>query len=252
MSAADVGAALTAWKTRAALFAAAGVGVVALVTLLSRSFSRVRAEQDARRRLEFASKEVQHRMKNALQLIASFIRLRARGAANPETKQELALISNQLTALSKIQALLEVNEEPGAVDVIAVLEHLCSRIEAAHGVTLACDLKGRHVMESGLAGRVALILNELVTNALKHGDGRVHVEVGEDPDVFEMTVTNGGRPLSPDFSISGQAGFGLNAMKSVAESIGAELVARERGSLGGAEFRLRLPAGDKPAASAAA
>jgi two-component sensor histidine kinase len=252
VSATDVGAALTAWKTRAALLATAGAGIVALVTLLSRSASRVRAEQEARRRLEFASQEVQHRMKNALQLIGSFIRLRARGAANPETKQELALISNQLTALSKIQALLEVNEEPGAVDVIAVLEHLCSRIESAHGVTLSLDLKGRRMMESGTAGRVAIILNELVTNALKNGDGRIRIEVGEDPDAFEMTVANGGRPLPAEFSISGQSGFGLAAMKSVAESMGAELVARETGSLGGAEFRLRLPAADAPAASAAA
>jgi two-component sensor histidine kinase len=189
-------------------------------------------------------------MKNALQLIGSFIRLRARGAANPETKQELALISNQLTALSKIQALLEVNEEPGAVDVVAVLEHLCSRIEAAHGVTLSRDLKGRRMMESGTAARVAIILNELVTNALKHGDGRIRIEVGEDPDAFEMTVANGGRPLSPGFSLCGQTGFGLNAMKSVAESMGAELVAREEGLLGGAEFRLRLPAWDEASAAA--
>jgi two-component sensor histidine kinase len=251
VSATDVNAALSAWKTRAALLAVAGAGVVALVTMLSRSASRVRAEQEARRRLEFASHEVQHRMKNALQLIGSFIRLRARGAAHPETRQELSLISNQLNALSKIQALLDVNEEPGAVDVIALVEHLCSRIESAHGVTLARDLKGRRMMDSGTAGRVAIILNELVTNAMKHGDGRIRIEVGDDRDAFEMTVANGGRPLTPDFSISGQAGFGLSAMKSVAESMGAELVAREKGPLGGAEFRLRFPAGDAPVASAA-
>jgi two-component sensor histidine kinase len=252
VSAVDVSAALAAWKTRAGLLAAAGAGVVALISLLSRSASRVGAEKEARRRLEFASHEVQHRMKNSLQLIGSFIRLRARGAAHPETKQELALISNQLTALSKIQALLDVNEEPGAVDVVAVLEHLCSRIETAHGVTLARDLKGRRMMESGMAGRVAIILNELVTNALKHGDGRVRIEVADDPEVFEMTVANGGRPLSPEFSMSGQTGFGLNAMKSVAESMGAELVAREKGLLGGAEFCLRIPATEVGTKSAAA
>lgn len=108
------------------------------------------------------------------------------------------------------------------------------------------------MMESGTAGRIAIILNEPVTNALKHGDGRIRIEIGDDPDSFDMTVANGGRPLAPDFSLSGQSGFGQNAMMSVADSMGAELVAKERGRLGGAEFCLRLPAGRESKISAAA
>jgi two-component sensor histidine kinase len=251
VSAEDISAALTAWKTRAALLAVAGAGIVTLITMLSRSSSRVRAEEEARRRIEFASAEVQHRMKNSLQLMSSFLRLRARGATHPETRQELSLISNQLNALAKIQALLDVSEEPGAVDVMPVLDQLCLQIEAAHGVKIDRELGGRRMMESGTAGRIAIIVNELVTNAVKHGDGRIRVDVGDAPDVFELTVANGGPPLSADFSVKGQQGFGLSAMMSVAESIGAELVA-DKGRFGGAEFRLRLPAGTEAAESAAA
>lgn len=250
-SAADVSGALAAWRTRLGLLGLAATAIVALTALLSRSAARVRAEQEARQRLEFASHEVQHRMRNSLALIGSFIRLRARGAEHPETKRELALISNQLTSLSKIQSLLDVNEEPGAVDVVVVLEHLCAQIEATHGVTLARTLGEHRLMESGKVGRVAIVLNELVTNAIKHGDGLVRVTVASTADGFEMTVENEGRPLSPGFSLAAQTGFGLNAMATIAESMGGELTADPEGALGGPVFRLWLPAGDRATASVA-
>jgi two-component sensor histidine kinase len=240
LSSSELATALNDWQRRATVFGLFGLSLIALILALGRSFARVETERDRVARLEFASREVQHRMRNSLQMIASFVRLRARKAGNAETREELAFVSDQIRALAGVQRLLEVGAVEGEVDLAKVIDGLSREIEKAHGVEIARDLSGVCPLEAADAGSIAILVNELIMNALKHGDGRVRVDTSSGEGRCVLTVS-GGAALPEGFDLETQEGFGLKAVRALADSLAAELAATNGGPFCGAVFRVSFP-----------
>jgi two-component sensor histidine kinase len=240
LSASDMSGALADWQRRAVVFSLFALSLILLILALGRAFARVQSERDQVARLEFASQEVQHRMRNSLQMIASFVRLRARRAGNEETRQELGFVSDQIRALAGVQQLLEVGAVKGEVDLERVIEGLCKEIEGAHGVQVLRSFSGLGPVEAADAGSLAILVNELIMNGLKHGDGRVRVDATADGGRCVLAVASGA-PLPEGFDLDGQKGFGLRAVRAIADSLSAELCAGNGDPYGGAVFRLSFP-----------
>ncbi len=104
--------------------------------------------------------------------------------------------------------------------------------------------------------KLAQVVDNLVENALRHGDGTVTLTVepyGVGPEGAEVTVTDEGKGIPPDAGprifrrfwrggTRGGSGLGLYIVKGLLEAHGGSIEV-DQGPTGGARFRFRLPAG---------
>ena len=119
-----------------------------------------------------ALREVHHRVKNHLQLVASVLSLQARRCQQGETKKILLENVGRVLSIAAIHDILTQNAEgPRRIDSLALLEQLCVHLQALIPAEQPVDLTvtGDPVLlPADTAGAVALVVNELVTNALEH------------------------------------------------------------------------------------
>lgn len=192
-------------------------------------------------------KELNHRVKNNLNLVLSIISLQERRAATAELRRELGELSGRVKALSLVHEQLYRRADISAVDVRDYLKTLVDGIRRAAGdprlpPRVALDCPSRELpME--LAEPLGLIVNEALTNAFKHADGRteplrIELRLSSEPDALALEISDDG-----DGS--------LDAPSSHAGSLGIKLIEGLAGQLsGGASysregdrtvFRLRFP-----------
>jgi two-component sensor histidine kinase len=187
-------------------------------------------------------REVQHRVKNNLQLVTSMMRASARVSGSEETRRTLDDLARRVTVVASVYQLLM----SGAMDRISVRSYvgeLCGKLEmAVDRVRIRTDIADRVIgIDEAIA--LGLIINELVTNSLQHafpdGGGTVHVSVKptEEVDWMRLTVTDDGRG-----TIEGRTeGFGTRMIGLLANQLGGEIVAVSHPAGSSFEARLRLP-----------
>ena len=113
-----------------AVMIAAGTAALLLTLLLAgillRSAARLREEQALVRQKDVLLREINHRIKNNLQVIASLINLQADRAQLPETRLELGTIAQRVRALNLVHEQLHPALTDGAIDLASYLERLCA------------------------------------------------------------------------------------------------------------------------------
>jgi two-component sensor histidine kinase len=118
-------------------------------------------------------KEVNHRVKNSLQLVLSMLSLQSQEFAAPNMRELFAKAIARVTAIASIHERLYQSDDPLTVDMQNYLSGLCTELSRAGiGDSRPCELTTdvdslRLPTEHGIS--LALIVNELVMNALKHG-----------------------------------------------------------------------------------
>lgn len=170
------------------------------------------------------TREVDHRAKNSLQLAASLALLMARRTPSGEARAALKALHNRIAAIGSVHRGFATGLEFGRFDVTAFVEDqlaLSSRA-APEGAELRTDLEALDTRAS-CAAPLALILNELVSNALLHSGAMPKVTVrlrrfGEDG--FRLDVADEG-PGLPESAES--LGFGLTLVRLMAQQLRAEL-----------------------------
>jgi two-component sensor histidine kinase len=197
-------------------------------------------------------REMNHRVKNSLQMIQALIHLQRGRPAGPD----LDAIGARVLAIAAIHDLLYQAGSALDVDFAALLKRIAvSDAIAPPEIGIAVEVRADPLsLDVGVATPLALCVVELVTNAAKHayGDegGRVEVTLRHDAEAgrARLTVSDAGRGL-PE---SGGRCSGLRVVEELVRQIGGELrVGRE----GGTRFEIVFPvseAVDRVAASLAA
>lgn len=135
-----------------------------------------RTESTLRRTLaerELLLKEVNHRVKNSLQLVLSMLSLQSQEFQQTQARDLFAKAIARVTAIASIHERLYQDNDPLTVEMQSYLTGLCRElarvgIDESRDATLQADIESlRLPAEHGVS--VALIVNELVMNALKHG-----------------------------------------------------------------------------------
>jgi two-component sensor histidine kinase len=173
--------------------------------------------------------EMQHRIANSLQIIASILQLKARAASAPEGRRQLLDAHDRVMSVAAVQRHLELGA--GEVEVGPYLTKLCESLESSMaGEGRATTLTVRAdpaIVSSHEVVRLGLIAAELVINALKHAfpegrDGKVQVayDVGEAGWVLSVTDNGVGRgPPSPHQRI----GLGTSVINALAKQLHARV-----------------------------
>ena len=135
-----------------------------------------KSEADLRRALaerELLLREVNHRVKNSLQLVLSMLSLQGNEFREAGAKELFAKAIARVTAIASIHERLYQDQDPLTIDMQTYLSGLCAELERVGiGDERHADLRTeieplRLPTEHGVS--VALLVNELVMNALKHG-----------------------------------------------------------------------------------
>lgn len=179
------------------------------------------------RQKDLMLKEVDHRIKNSLQIVASLLHLQAKTAGVAASQFHDA--AARITAIAAVHEQLHKSDYVGTVQLDQYLAGLCRQIANASGsldrgwsVTIdAAPL----TISNDIAVPLALIVNELLTNAIQHsrpvGDGRViHVQVSDHPDGFSVSVSDPG--CGPDAARTA-TGLGARLVGTLVRQINATI-----------------------------
>lgn len=172
--------------------------------------------------------EVDHRVKNNLTMIGSLLRLQARTIGNPEIASKLEAMLERVDALATVHRRLYQSDDVGHFDVGAFTANLVSDVVGASGRTeidIRTDVEKIEI-RSANAAALGLVLNEVLTNAVKHGfaDGRsgvLEIAAKLDDDKAHIIIRDDGPGLDGPFP--GPGGLGSTLIKRLSRQVGAEV-----------------------------
>jgi PAS domain S-box-containing protein len=166
-------------------------------------------------RLQRAMTETHHRVKNNLQLITAMIDMHAMNAADGSVPvEELRDLGGQIAALARVHDLLthqaKADGEVECVQAAALLETLLPLLQrVASGRPFAFRVGRDASLTLRQGTSLALIVNELVANAVKHSDGGVEVAFDVEDGAARLEVSDHGPGFPPDFDAASAAHTGL-------------------------------------------
>lgn len=174
-------------------------------------------------------KEIHHRVKNNLQIISSLLRLQATSTRDPESTAFLQEGRNRVEAIALLHESLYQSENLSVVDFSAYLKRLVTRLMSmnASGETIDVEFDVEPLtLDSERTVLCGLILNELVSNSLRHafrgrGKGRISVELkAANPTMMSMSVSDNGVGIPPGFDPDQAHSLGLRLVRRLARQLG--------------------------------
>ncbi|HET6643946.1 MAG TPA: GAF domain-containing protein [Fimbriimonadales bacterium] len=180
--------------------------------------------------------EMHHRVKNSLQQIVSLLRLQLSEASHRSVEEVINDSLSRILAIASVHDLLS-REDLDRVGIKALAETLA----AHHQQSLAHPSAVIHINVEGTnfplsvtqATQVALILNELIQNAVDHGfdnddEGEVRVEVVSAEDDVIIRVSNSGAVLPEGFDLAIDSHLGLKIVNNLTKAIGGVFIMEMR------------------------
>lgn len=143
--------------------------IAALVDIAGRERAQLEQYESRIRERDAMMRELQHRVKNNLQLITALIRLEARSASEGEAVA-LARLAGRIDALTVLYRTLSAEGAEDDVDLGQYLADIAAAVMAASAAdTIECDVQTVYCpLSVNIAMPVGLLVNEMLTNALKY------------------------------------------------------------------------------------
>jgi PAS domain S-box-containing protein len=210
----------------------------------------LRDEQLRSQQLSVAVQEAHHRIKNNLQAVCDLLELeQLESGGQPD--EAIARSIQRVHAISLVHEFLSRHHDVATVDVSRVLERLVPLVVTSNqrlDQRVAVSVKAAPInLSSRITTALALIVNELVSNAVRHGLNHGHgaVEVGlcERNGSVYLRVADNGIGLPPGFDARRSSHVGLEIARVLAERdlAGTIVIANRGGRRRGAVAQVRFP-----------
>jgi two-component sensor histidine kinase/PAS domain-containing protein len=187
--------------------------------------------------------ELNHRVKNNLSMVSAILGMHARASPEPEVRDQLRRAIDRIQTIADVHASLYRSSSRDDVDFAGYLQHLCDRLSGS----LLADDRIRIVLDAEPASlaldkavALGLVVNELVTNAVKHAypppaEGAILVKLRRAGAALTLSVSDRGQGLPP--AASGK-GLGMRLVRSLVQQAGAALTVEQEDE--GVTFLVRL------------
>src|SRR6201997_3762751 len=202
-------------------------------------------------------REIHHRVKNNLQTVAALLRLQARRLRGPEARAALDEAVRRVGSIAVVhETLSHAPEEIVDFDDIADRVAMMAGEVSAAEVRVIPKITGSFgQLSAAVATPVAMVLTELLQNALQHGfsgprashgQGLIEVVVVREPDRLTVTVADTGVGLPEGFELESATSLGLQIVRTlVVGELGGRLRITPRAG-GGTEAVVDIPVGYEP------
>ena len=218
-------------------------GVVDGALVLMRDVSELRSRERLLVSMDATIREIHHRVKNNLQTVSSLLRIQARRVTAPEAKEAINEAERRIATIAIVHELLS---RGGGDDVIFgdVVRPILDM--AAHNGVVPIQIRllgDGPVLNTTTASSLAVVLNELVQNAVEHGfppgseGGTVTVELVYSNTEMTVSVHDNGVGLPDGFDLDAEPGLGLTIINTLVKGeLGGRLTIRpatppERGTV---------------------
>jgi len=172
--------------------------------------------------------ELQHRVKNSMQLMSSLVNIELGNTQQVDTRNSLETIHGQIQSLSSLYTLLydtgSIHTVKLDVYFLSIVNSLKSTYTAQNNKVTFNEKYAPIAFDAKKATSLGLIVNELVTNALKHAfpgelHGTIYVELREDSDSITLAVSDDGVSLPSDFNPDESGGTGMKLVSMLAKQL---------------------------------
>jgi PAS domain S-box-containing protein len=180
---------------------------------------------------ELLLREADHRIKNSLQLVVGVLSLQRRHTASQETASALTDAIARVTAVAEAHLALQLSDDLQNVEFGDMLAAICRRLDAlSDTVRVICECGSPVMLEMDRAITLALIISELITNALRHAydgkqKGEVRVAAGSHGHDLVLTVRDFGAGFD---AATSRSGLGSRVTGNLAAKIGCSLQTQSR------------------------
>jgi len=228
------------------------------ILVLVKDISQLKtAEEQIRNSLtekEILIKEIHHRVKNNLQVISGLFNLQAHHISDPAGRAIYKESQNRVITMALIHEDLYQSADLSSVDLGAYIENLAANLFNSYKVgqdRVKLELDVEHTeMVVDTAIPCGLIINELISNALKHGfpndrAGTVTVRFRPmEEKSFYLEVSDNGVGLPPELDLTETKTMGMQLVKVIVEQLGGTIeVERQEGTVFKIHFAEYLEAG---------
>jgi two-component sensor histidine kinase len=193
-----------------------------------------RDKDELLRQKDVLFEELQHRIANSLQIIASIILLKARAVQSEETRVHLQDTHKRVMSIAAVQRQLHAGGVGGPIEIVPYLRGLC----AALATSMIGDNRPISLNVVGDGGSapsreaesIGLIVTELVMNALKHAfpdekaKGEITVAYDTAGTDWKLSVSDDGIGKPEGVFAQGKTGLGTGIIKALAQQLDAKVV----------------------------
>ncbi|HET8686902.1 MAG TPA: histidine kinase dimerization/phosphoacceptor domain -containing protein, partial [Methanosarcina sp.] len=232
---------------------------VGSMSMLTDITERKKAEETLTNIETARKKEIHHRIKNNLQVISSLLDLQADKFDNPKVIEAFRESQDRVISMALIHEELYKGERTDTLDFSTYIRELAENLFRtyrynAKNIHLSVDLEENALFDMDTAVPLGIIINELVSNSLKHAfqgkdEGEIRIKLcrekyGERSKStnFILTVSDNGVGIPEDLDIEDLDSLGIQLINTLVEQLNGELELKRND---GTEFVIRLAVTEK-------
>jgi two-component sensor histidine kinase len=171
--------------------------------------------------------EVNHRVKNNLAIIVSLLNMQLNSARTKETKHAIQVVHNRVMSMALVHLKMYETKNKSAIQLEPYIKELVSEIN--NSISISEKIKFEYDLDAinldvSSAIPMGLILNELITNAIKHAfreveNPQISISLKRVKDrILELTVKDNGTGLADSFG-ENEDGIGIGLIRSLTEQL---------------------------------
>ncbi len=190
--------------------------------------SEVERLRSSLREKEVLLREIHHRVKNNLQIVSSLLDLQMMRTRDSTVQAVLRGNQSRISAIALVHNQLYQASELTAINLGNYVQNLVTVLVRTYAldptqVTLQLSVNTDLMLSSSYVIPIGLILNELISNALKHGlrnrFGEIRVDLAVRDQTVLLSVGNTGNPLPDNFDQNSPESLGFQLLNSLVQQI---------------------------------
>ncbi|MEA2004094.1 MAG: PAS domain S-box protein [archaeon] len=177
---------------------------------------------------EVLLKEIHHRVKNNLQIVSSLLNMQAKATKNKDITQILSESKNRINTMALIHSQLYENKDLSKINMKGFISRLLKQLFQSYNIRNTKISQNIHIgnyqFPIDTAIPVGLIVNELLTNSIKHGftgrkEGKIDIALtASKKGEYTLIVSDDGIGLPTGFDIDKSKTLGLHLIKILVEN----------------------------------
>ncbi|HEX8803337.1 MAG TPA: histidine kinase N-terminal domain-containing protein [Acidimicrobiales bacterium] len=203
-------------------------GAVTGAVVLLRDISELRRRDLLLLSKDATIREIHHRVKNNLQTISSLLRLQGRRLATTEAKQVIEESVRRIRSIALVHEILsrEAGDDVAFVEIVKPVVSMVADSMSSPDHPISFEIEGDGgILPAAVATPLAVVLNELLQNAVDHAypreldlseaPGRVVVDITRDDRTLRLKVSDDGIGLPEGFELDTATGLGLSIVRTL-------------------------------------